>query len=62
MEVDYPTKLSKYLSYLDMNNLYGWAMSGHLHNNGFKRLKNVKILIWFQSVETVQQDIFSKSI
>ena len=23
-----PTKLSKFISYLDINNLYGWAMSG----------------------------------
>ena len=25
-----PTKPSKYISYLGMNNLYGWAMSGYL--------------------------------
>ena len=25
-----PTKLLKYITYLDMNNLYGWAMSGYL--------------------------------
>ena len=31
-----PTKLSKYISYLDMNNLYGWAMSGYLPYGGFK--------------------------
>ena len=30
------TKLSKYISYLDMNNLYGWAMSGYLPYDGFK--------------------------
>ena len=35
------TKLSKYISYLDMNNLYGWAMSGYLPYGGFKWLKNV---------------------
>ena len=28
-----PTKDSKFISYLDANNLYGWAMS-----NNFKRL------------------------
>ena len=36
-----PTKPSKYISYLDMNNLYGWAMSGYLPYGGFKWLKNV---------------------
>ena len=25
-----PIKLSKYISYLDINNLYGWTMSGYL--------------------------------
>ena len=35
------TKLSKYISYLDMNNLYGWAMSGYLLYGRFKWLKNV---------------------
>ena len=31
-----PTKLSKYILYLDMNNLYGWWMSGYLPYGGFK--------------------------
>ena len=34
------TKPSKYILYLDMNNLYGWAMSGYLPYSGFKWLKN----------------------
>ena len=34
------TKPSTYISYLDMNNLYGWAMSGYLPYGGFKWLKN----------------------
>ena len=29
------------ISYLDMNNLYGWGMSGYLPGGGFKWLKNV---------------------
>ena len=29
------------MSYLDMNNLYEWAMSEHLPYEGFKWLKNV---------------------
>ena len=36
-----PKKPSKYILYLDMNNLYGWAMSGYLPYGGFKWLKNV---------------------
>ena len=36
-----PTKPSKYISYLDMNNLYGWGMSQYLPYGGFKWLKNV---------------------
>ena len=36
-----PTKPSIYVSYLDMNNLYGWAMSGYLPCGVFKWLKNV---------------------
>ena len=35
-----PTKPSKYISYLDMNNLYVWAMSGHLPYGVFKCLEN----------------------
>ena len=36
-----PKKQSTFVSYLDMNNLYGWAMSEHLPYEGFKWLKNV---------------------
>ena len=36
-----PTKPSKYISYLDINNLYGWEMCGYLPYGGFKWLKNV---------------------
>ena len=32
---------STFISYLDMNNLYGWAMSEYLPYEGFKWLKNV---------------------
>ena len=34
-------KPSKFITYLDMNNLYGWAKNGYLHYGGFKMLKNV---------------------
>ena len=36
-----PTKPSKYIEYLDKNNLYGWGMSGYLPYGRFKWLKNV---------------------
>ena len=36
-----PTKPSKFITYLDMNNLYGWAMSSYLPYGAFKWLKNV---------------------
>ena len=36
-----PTKPSKCISYLDMNNLNGWGLSGYLLYGGFKWLKNV---------------------
>ena len=36
-----PKKPSKFITYLDMNNLYGWVMSGYLPYGGFKWLKNV---------------------
>ena len=32
---------SKFITYLDMNNLYGWGLSGYLPNGKFKWLKNV---------------------
>ena len=36
-----PKKPSKFITYLDMNNLYGWAMSIYLPYGRFKWLENV---------------------
>ena len=36
-----PKKPSKYTLYLDMTNLYGWAMSGYLPYGRFRWLRNV---------------------
>ena len=36
-----PKKPSTFISYLDMNNLYGWAISEYLPYEGFEWLKNV---------------------
>ena len=37
----HPPKPSKFMEYLENNNLYGWAMSGYLPYGGFKWLKRV---------------------
>ena len=36
-----PSKPSKYISYLNLNNLHGWAMSSYLPYGRFKWLKNI---------------------
>ena len=36
-----PKKQSTFMSYLDMTNLYGWAMSEYLPYEKFKWLKNI---------------------
>ena len=36
-----PSQPSKYIQYLDANNLYGWAMSKPLPTGGFKWMKNL---------------------
>ena len=43
---DYDSKKpSKFITYLDMNNLYGWAISSYLPYGGFKWLKMLMILM-----------------
>ena len=37
-----PKKPSRFITYLDMNNSYGWAMIEYLPYGGFKWLKNVE--------------------
>ena len=37
-----PKKPSTFITYLDMNNLYGWAMSEYLPCSKFKWLKNIE--------------------
>ena len=34
-------KLSTFITYLDMNNLYGWTMSEYLPYGGSKQSKNI---------------------
>ena len=40
------TKPSKYITYLDANNLYGWAMSESLPTHGFKLMKKNELETW----------------
>ena len=46
-EVD-PTKESKFISYLDANNLYGWVMSKQLPASGFKSKTDDELYDWKQ--------------
>ena len=41
-----PSLPSKYITYLDVNNLYGWAMSKRLPTHGFKWMKQVQLENW----------------
>ena len=40
------TMLSKYITYLDANNLYGWAMSKPLPTHGFQWMKVSELETW----------------
>ena len=41
-----PSEPSKYIQYLDANNLYGVAMSMKLPTHGFKWMSNKKLTVW----------------
>ena len=41
-----PSEPSKYIAYLDSNNLYGWAMSKPLPTHGFKWMKVNELKTW----------------
>ena len=44
-EID-PAEESKFISYLDANNLYGWAMSKQLPTSGFKWMTDKELDDW----------------
>ena len=41
-----PSEPSKYIQYLDANNLYGAAMSRKLPTHGFKWMNDKELLVW----------------
>ena len=41
-----PSELSKYITYLDANNLYGWTMSKPLPTHGFKWMEKSELGTW----------------
>ena len=49
-----PEKKSKFIQYLDANNLYGWAMSQSLPTHGFKWIKDL-------TMEKVYSILYNKS-
>ena len=49
-----PKKQSAFISYLDMNNLYGWTMSEYLPYERFKWLKILMSLMWCELMKKVQ--------
>ena len=52
---------SKYIAYLDANNLYGWAMSKPLPTHGFKLMKVSELNTWEKT--SVQVDLeYPKSL
>ena len=49
MGSDYdPSKPSKYIQYLDANNLYGWAMSQKLPIGNFRWMTAKQLDKWFE--------------
>ena len=50
-----------FISYLDRNNLYGWAMSEYLPYKGFEWLKNVGKFDVMSISEKKSNAIFSRS-
>ena len=55
-----PKNESTFISYLDMNNIYGWAMSEYHSYERFEQSKNIDDFDAMSISEKVQLDIFSK--
>ena len=48
---------SKYIQYLDANNLYGWAMSKPLPTHGFKWMKDSELSVWEKTPCILEVDL-----
>ena len=51
------SKPTKYITYLDANNLYGWAMSNPLPTGGFKWMEEKELDNWRNIPCTVEVDL-----
>ena len=61
MVEDYCSKPSKYIIYLDANNLYGWAMSKPLPTHGFKWMNEEELEDWRSFSCILEVDLKYKS-
>ena len=52
-----PEKKSKFIQYLDANNLYGWAMSQNLPTHGFKWMKDLTLEKVDEILETINSSM-----
>ena len=52
-----PTKDSKFISYLDANHLYGWAMSKKLSTSGFKWMTDDELDDWKHLSYSLEVDL-----
>ena len=61
-----PTKPSTYITYLDANNLYGWAMSEDLPTGGFKWAYEIdltkKSISWVSFDEIISYNLIKKQL
>ena len=57
MEEYDPSQPSKYIAYLDANNLYGWAMSKKLPTHGFKWMTPWQLVNWRYHTCIVEVDL-----
>ena len=55
-----PTKPSTYITYLDANNLYGWAMSEDLPTEGFRWVPEDEINLKKKSISWVEDEIIGR--